>query len=86
MPQLGSGSGGHADSGMAKLIAKAREIVDNSTAQEAKNFDAAEWLGKWLEAPQPALGGRKPSALMDTPAGLDAVLRLMGAIESGAHQ
>lgn len=71
---------------MAKLLAKAQEIVANSTATEAKNFDAAEWLGKWLQMPQPALGGRKPSELVNTPAGLEAVLRLMGAIESGAYQ
>lgn len=81
-----SGSGGQAAIGMAKLIAKAQEMVDNSTAQEARDFDAAKWLGKWLEIPQPALGGRKPSELVDTPTGLDVVLRLLGAIESGAYQ
>lgn len=86
MPQLGSESGGHADSGMARLIAKAQELADASTAPEARDFDAAKWLGRWLEIPQPALGGRKPSELMGTPAGLEAVLRLMGAIASGAHQ
>jgi putative toxin-antitoxin system antitoxin component (TIGR02293 family) len=81
-----SGSGGQAAIGMAKLIAKARDIVANSTAEEAKGFDAAKWLGRWLEIPQPALGGRKPSQLVDTPTGLDVVLKLLGAIESGAYQ
>ena len=81
-----SGSGGQAAIGMAKLIAKAGEIVSNSTAAQARDFDVAKWLGKWIEIPQPALGGRKPSALLDTPTGLDVVLRLMGAIESGAYQ
>jgi putative toxin-antitoxin system antitoxin component (TIGR02293 family) len=81
-----SGSGGQAAIGMAKLIAKAQDIVANSTAKEAKEFDAAKWLGKWLEIPQPALGGRKPSELVDTPTGLDVVLKLLGAIESGAYQ
>jgi len=81
-----SGSGGQAAIGMAKLIAKAKDIVSNSTAAEAKGFDAAKWLGKWLEIPQPALGGRKPSELLDTPTGLDVVLKLLGAIESGAYQ
>jgi putative toxin-antitoxin system antitoxin component (TIGR02293 family) len=81
-----SGSGGQAAIGMAKLIAKAKDMVANSTAEEAKGFDPAKWLGKWLEIPQPALGGRKPSELLDTPTGLDVVLKLLGAIESGAYQ
>jgi uncharacterized protein (DUF2384 family) len=81
-----SGSGGQAAIGMAKLIAKANEIVVNSTAPEAEDFDAAKWLGKWIEIPQPALGGRRASELLDTPTGLDVVLKLLGAIESGAYQ
>lgn len=81
-----SGSGGQAAIGMAKLIAKAQDIVANSTAKEARDFDVAKWLGKWLDIPQPALGGRKPSELVDTPTGLDVVLKLLGAIESGAYQ
>jgi len=81
-----SGSGGQAAIGMAKLIAKAQDIVANSTAPEAENFDAAKWLGRWLELPQPALGGRKPSELLDTHTGLDVVLRLLGSLESGTYQ
>lgn len=84
--QLLSGSGGQSAIGMAKLIAKAQDIVSNSTADSAKGFDAAKWLGKWLEVPQPALGGRKPSELLDTPTGIDMVLRVLGAMESGAYQ
>jgi len=81
-----SGSGGRAALGMAKLLGIAKEIVENSTAPEAKGFDAAKWLGQWLERPQPSLGGRRPSDLLDTPTGLDVVARLLGAIESGAYQ
>jgi putative toxin-antitoxin system antitoxin component (TIGR02293 family) len=81
-----SGSGGQAAIGMAKLIAKAQEIVANSTSEDARHFDAAKWLGRWLESPQPALGGRRPSELLDTPTGLDVVLKLLGALESGAYQ
>lgn len=81
-----SGSGGQAAIGMVKLIAKAGEIVANSTAREAQGFDAAKWLGKWIELPQPALGGRRPSELLDTPTGLEVVLKALGAIESGAYQ
>lgn len=81
-----SGSGGQAALGMAKLIAKAEEIVANSTAPEARDFDAAKWLGQWLDVPQPALGGRTPGSLLGTPTGVEIVLRLLGAFESGAYQ
>jgi uncharacterized protein (DUF2384 family) len=39
-----------------------------------------------LNAPQPALGGRKPADLIDTPAGVEVVARLLGSIASGAFQ
>ncbi len=81
-----SGSRGQAAIGVAKLLAKAQEIVRNSTAQEAQGFDSAKWLGRWLDIPQAALGGRKPAELLDTPTGIEMVLRLLGAIESGAYQ
>lgn len=81
-----SGSSGQAAIGVAKLIAKAEEIVANSTSPDAKDFDAARWLGQWLDIPQAALGGRRPSALLDTPTGLDVVLKVLGALESGAYQ
>jgi putative toxin-antitoxin system antitoxin component (TIGR02293 family) len=84
--ELVSGSGGQAAIGLARLIGKAQDMVANSTAPEARNFDAAKWLGRWLETPQPALGGRKPAELLDTPTGLDVVLRLLGALESGSYQ
>ena len=81
-----AGSGGQAAIGVAKLIAVAQDIVANSTAEQAAGFDAARWLGQWLERPQPSLGGRKPAELIDTPTGLDVVARLLGSIESGAYQ
>ena len=84
--ELVSGSGGRAALGIARLLGIARSIVENSTAPEAKDFDSAKWLGQWLERPQPALGGRKPADLIDTPTGLKMVARLLGSIESGAYQ
>jgi len=80
------GSAGHAAVAMARLIAKAQQIVADSTAPEAKAFDAAKWLGQWLEHPQPALGGRKPAELIGTPTGAQVVARLLGSLESGACQ
>jgi len=81
-----AGGGGQAAIGMVKLLGIAQEIVANSTATEAKGFDAAKWLGQWIERPQPSLGGRKPADLLDTPTGVEVVARLLGSIESGAYQ
>lgn len=71
---------------LARLLAIANEIVEDSTAPEAKKFNTAKWLGQWIERPQPALGGRKPSELLDTPTGVSMVTKLLGAIRSGAYQ
>ena len=76
---------GAAAIGLARLLAMARDIVEDSTAPEAQKFDTANWLGQWIEQPQPALGGRKPSALLDTPTGVAMVTKLLGAIRSGAY-
>lgn len=71
---------------MIKLLGIAQTIVSNSTAVEARKFDSAKWLGRWIERTQPALGGRKPAELIDTPMGVLIVARLLGSIESGAYQ
>lgn len=81
-----AGTGGQAAIAMAKLLAQAQDIVANSTAPEAADFDVGQWLGRWIERPQPALGGRKPAELIGTPTGAAMVSRLLGAIESGAYQ
>lgn len=81
-----AGRGGPATVGMLKLLGIAQDIVANSTSPEAEGFDSAKWLGRWIERPQPALGGRKPADLLDTTIGVDVVARLLGAIESGAYQ
>lgn len=81
-----AGRGGQAAIGMVKLLGIAQEIVANSTANEAQGFDATKWLGQWIERPQPALGGRKPADLLDTPTGVEVVARVLGSIESGAFQ
>jgi putative toxin-antitoxin system antitoxin component (TIGR02293 family) len=81
-----AGASGYAAIGMAKLLGIAQELVANSTAEDAEGFDAAAWLGEWIEHPQPTLGGRKPSELLSTPTGLEVVARLLGSLESGAYQ
>ena len=80
------GRAGQAAIGMVKLLGMAQDIVHDSTAKQAKDFDSVKWLGLWIEQPQPALGGRKPADLLDTPTGVGMVARVLGAIQSGAYQ
>ena len=81
-----SDSGGQASLGLARLLAQANQIAADSTGPDAENFDSSKWLDRWLEVPQPSLGGRRPSELIGTPAGLEIVSRLLGSLESGAYQ
>jgi putative toxin-antitoxin system antitoxin component (TIGR02293 family) len=81
-----TGRGGQSAVGMIKLLGIAQDMVENSTATEAKNFDTAKWLGQWIETPHPALGGHKPADFIDTPTGVAIVARVLGAIQSGAYQ
>ena len=80
-----SGAGGQAAIGMARLLALVEAIAASSTADRS-DFHAGKWLGQWLERPQPALGGKKPAELLDTPTGLEVVSRVLGAVESGTYQ
>ena len=81
-----TGASGQAVLGLVKLLGVVEGIVSRSTHPDAAKFDAARWLGEWLERPQPALDGRKPAELVDTPTGVDVVARLLGSTESGAYQ
>ncbi len=80
------GRAGQAAVGMVKLLGMAQDIVRDSTAKQAKDFDSVKWLGLWIEQPQPSLGGRKPADLLDTPTGIEMVARVLGSIQSGAYQ
>ena len=44
-----AGQGGQAAIGMVRLLGIAQDMVANSTSSDAKNFDAAKWLGRWIE-------------------------------------
>lgn len=71
---------------LAKLLSLAEKIVSNSLHPDAKNFDSGKWLGEWIERSQPALGGMKPSDLLDTEVGGQRVIQVLGALESGSYQ
>jgi hypothetical protein len=66
------------------LLGKATQLSDESTAPGAKDFDVAAWLGTWIATPQPAISGLTPAQIVALPTGLPVLLRILGAIESGA--
>jgi len=61
--------------GLMQLIGQVAVMVDNSG--DSTDFDAARWIGEWLERPVPALGGAKPSDYMDTTTGQKLVSNLL---------
>lgn len=69
--------------GMARLVGQVQTMVEQSGDPGA--FDAAEWVGRWLDNPVPALGGRRPTELMDTVEGQTIVSNLLARIQSGAY-
>ena len=50
---------------------------------DSTGFDAARWVGDWLEQPIPALGGAKPADYMDTIEGQERVSRLLVQSQAG---
>ena len=72
-----------ADPMFARLLDQARAMTRASTHPNATTLDVERWLTHWVTRPQPGLGGRRPEELLDTPGGVDAVARVLGAIESG---
>jgi uncharacterized protein (DUF2384 family) len=79
-----AGAAGQAVLGLAELVNLAEDLVDPK-GRDAAGFDAGRWVGEWIQRPQPALGGRKPADLMDTPTGRESVKRVLGALGSGAY-
>lgn len=69
-----------------QLESIADDIVRSSTSAAAYDFSVRDWLKRWLEVRQPALGFRKPSELIHTREGVDQVSRVLGSILSGAYQ
>jgi putative toxin-antitoxin system antitoxin component (TIGR02293 family) len=68
---------------IARLVGQAQSLVQESGV--AANFDAARWVGDWLQNPLPALGGKCPGELMDTVDGRGLVSDLLAQQQSGAY-
>ena len=69
--------------GLAKLVGQLEAMVEESGSDE--NFDAPEWLSRWLREPLPALGGGRPIDLLDTMEGQALVAQALSQIQSGAY-
>ena len=74
---------GEAVLGLYQLIALAEEIVRDGGGPP--DFDAAAWLGAWLQEPLPALGQQRPLDLLDTAEGLQLLLQQLRQSQTGAY-
>jgi len=70
-------------SGIASLVAQVQAMVEQSGNPEG--FDAAKWVGRWIDRPLPALGGQRPAELMDTPDGRALVSNIVAGMQSGTY-
>ncbi len=65
--------------GFARLVGQVEDMVD------AADFDAPEWLARWMTEPLPALGHARPIDFMDTMEGQSLVAQTLAQIASGAY-
>jgi hypothetical protein len=83
---LFSGTPGQSVVGLLELINKVEDMLLAEQGDALTGFDVEKWVGQWIQRPQPALGGMAPADLLDTPSGRESVMRVLGAIQSGAYQ
>jgi hypothetical protein len=68
--------------GLMSLIGRMEKMVGSSGSID---FDAAKWLGVWLNVPLPALRGARSGSFLDTMAGQELLGSLIAMAESGAY-
>lgn len=68
---------------MARLVGLVAKIVSESG--NADDVEVARWTARWLDRPNPALGGRLPGELMDTADGRQMVASLITRMQSCAY-
>lgn len=69
--------------GVASLIVQVQAMIEESGNPAC--FDATRWVERWLDRPLPALGGQRPTELMDTPDGRTLVHDIVARMQSGAY-
>jgi len=68
--------------GMQRLVGQVQVMVGKSGNTDG--FDAAGWIGEWIELPLPALGGQRPAEFLGDGAGRELISQLLRQIQSGA--
>lgn len=76
-----TGRYGDAVADLGETLAVAQSLL----TPEHDNFDVPRWFAEWITVPQPSLGGRKPSSILDTPTGRALVKRVVGAMGTGSY-
>ncbi|MCS4510647.1 antitoxin Xre/MbcA/ParS toxin-binding domain-containing protein [Xylophilus ampelinus] len=69
--------------GISRLIGQVQAMVEASGNPDG--FDAAAWVGRWLDQPLPALGHQRPAELMDTAEGQAVVADMVLRSQSSAY-
>jgi hypothetical protein len=69
--------------GVDALLDQVERMVSESG--NADNFNAADWLSRWLATPLPALGGARPVEYMGTVEGQERISNLLAMTQSGAY-
>ena len=70
--------------GLAALaLLRLLACVETLPGHQGPRFDAARWLGSWIEQPHPGLDGRPPAALLRAPEGVAVLVQLLGAPGGG---
>lgn len=69
--------------GLMTMIGRVDAMVLSMDA--SIEFDAARWLGSWLNSPLPALGGARPGSYLDTMTGQEMLAALLEMARSGAY-
>lgn len=80
------GASGLAAINLLRLLGLAQDVVQDCAPEDAEPFDVGMWLGRWIQTPQPSLGGRKPAEILDTPTGFALSTKLLGALRSNSYQ
>ena len=69
--------------GLLKLIGQVEVMVEESGI--SRDFVAARWLARWMDTPNPALGGKLPSHFMYLHEGQQLLSGLLAQTQSGAY-
>lgn len=65
----------------ARLVEAVRILVEQRG--DPAHFDPSAWVDAWILQPNLALGGRRPSALLDSDDGCTLLIRLLDQSANG---